>query len=394
MLRILYRLENPVQHYPWGSTDAIPAILGIENKENKPFAELWMGSHAKAPSKAFTDDGPVPLDRLIAADPSFFLGKAVAERFDGTLPFLLKILSAEKPLSLQAHPNSEQATRGFAQEERRGIPRNAPNRNYRDPNHKPEMLRALTPFSALCGFRNPEEIYANLQPLKNAKRLLQSLSDDPSCRRMFREMLYLEENQKTDLVREAVESSQGKTDPAHYWVCRLVEEYSDDIGILSPLLLNLVELEPGEALELKAGVLHSYLQGTGIEIMANSDNVLRGGLTSKHMDRDELMKVLVFPSDEPRRLAPSKTGKGYTYPTDAREFALWVCETDVPVSLMLPQSPGSSIFLCIRGIFHLQTAGETLEVSSGQTVFAAASAESLHLTGSGLLFRAFVPPEN
>lgn len=388
----LFLLENRVQYYPWGSKEAIPDLLGVENTEGRPFAELWMGAHPKAPSTAITGGEQTPLNVLISRNPEFFLGPQAERAFGPRLPFLLKVLAAAEPLSIQAHPNLEQARHGFDEEERRGIPVDAPERNYRDANHKPELICALTPFSALCGFRSPAEIAEYLGPVKAAEPLLEVMPSGGSCRDMFLRLMFLTEHQKNRILAEVLQGAGRRDDEAGRWVLRLSEAYPSDIGIIAPYLLNLVQLLPGQALSLKAGVLHSYLHGTGVELMANSDNVLRGGLTAKHVDRDELLKVLDFSPLNPVILGETDHREHVVrYPSGADEFSLTAFRMEEPGRMDLPASRGPEILLCTRGAWTVDTGDDSCELGKGRSAFLAAAAGSYTLRGSGVLFRASVP---
>ncbi|MEA3277320.1 MAG: mannose-6-phosphate isomerase, class I [Pseudomonadota bacterium] len=331
------RLECGVQHYDWGDPDAIPAILGRANRERRPFAELWAGAHPDLPSTAFVDDVRVPLDELIRAAPDEVLGAEVAARFDGELPFLLKILAAGKPLSIQAHPNSVQALQGFARENGEGLPLDAPTRSYHDPHHKPELLVALSDFYTLRGFRPLAEIARALGKTPELAPLAGHFRpDSDGLAALYGHLMRLEQaslNALLDpligrLVEEARDRRFTQEDP-EYWILRADREFSApghrDHGLLSMFLLNLVHLRPGQAVYLPAGELHSYLDGMGMELMANSNNVLRGGLTHKHVDLEELLRVLSF-HGAPADILTPESAPGLpglvTYPTPAGEFAL------------------------------------------------------------------------
>ncbi len=319
----MQRLTNTVMAYPWGSTQDLAALRGLPPSE-KPEAELWMGAHPNAPSSL--DDGR-PLDAAIASGPVEFLGTAIAAEF-GRLPFLLKLLAAAEPLSLQAHPSKAQAEAGFAHEEALGIPRAAPHRNYKDNNHKPELVCVLTPFWALCGFREPAESAALLRALEvDALAPIVTLLDAGNLREAFLTLLGVTGEARAALVRPAVAAAKArrptaKTDP-YFWLARLGDAYPDDAGAITSLLLNLLELKPNQALYLPAGNLHAYLEGFAVEIMAASDNVLRGGLTPKYVDREELAKVLDIAPYAVVVFEPAVGTDHFAhYRTPARDFAL------------------------------------------------------------------------
>ncbi|MBN2874044.1 MAG: mannose-6-phosphate isomerase, class I, partial [Spirochaetales bacterium] len=330
----VYPLENKIQKYAWGSTNFIPSLLGAQNPDAEPWAELWMGAHPKAPSMAINPHtgARVSLDALIAGDTVAMLGSKVAARFGDTLPFLFKVLSAAKPLSIQAHPSKKKAERGFEREEFAGIPVDAPERNYRDPNHKPETVVALTPFQGLCGFRPIQDIVEDIKALSpnSWRSLVGRLADSPGKLELsvfFYSIVSMPADRKTLVLNTAkkrcanalADRAAGEARSHVFsWVLRLMDEYPGDIGALAPISMNLFELKPGEALNLAAGQPHAYLSGNAIEIMANSDNVLRGGLTSKHIDIPELISALSFDSASVTPLAPAADPGGFMrYPTIA-----------------------------------------------------------------------------
>jgi mannose-6-phosphate isomerase len=291
---MMYRLNNRLQYYDWGSHTAIQSLLGRD--ADKPVAEMWMGAHSSAPSIVQQRDGDVKLDTLIASDPPAMLGPVVAERFANHLPFLYKLLAADKCLSLQAHPNSEQAQAGFARENNLGIPIDAPHRNYRDNNHKPEILCAISEFWGLNGFRPLDDMMALLHNVKlpaiaDELAMLQATPSQDALRHVFGRILRLNTDRRHALVQDLVTAAAKRQHERSEfeWILRINQDYPDDPGILCVLLLNLIHLQPGQAMYSEAGNLHAYLHGFGVELMANSDNVLRGGLTTKHVDPDELL---------------------------------------------------------------------------------------------------------
>ena len=342
-----FKLQNTVKNFEWGSPKWLPELMGQKNLSRIPWAELWMGVHPAGPSRVIMPDGQGPLlSELIGGDPETFLGKETAETF-GKLPFLFKVVAAAKPLSIQAHPNKKQAQEGFDRENRAGIPLDAPTRNYRDSNHKPEILCALSPFAALCGFREAKEISAFITilhaksdgPLKSdLERLLSALEqtgrdahaagENPLkaflgvlfslSAETFRALGLLLKNRQP-LLEKDFPQYKDEWDLCSYFFSL----YPGDSGVLAPLYLNIIELAPGEAIYLPAGVLHAYLHGMGIELMADSDNVLRGGLTPKHVDVDELLRILDFSAYKPDVLTlPDPVPALFTYPAPAGDFAL------------------------------------------------------------------------
>ena len=325
------RLAGTVQHYAWGSPTAIPELLGVA-PDGRPWAELWIGAHPSAPSTLGSSGSGEPLDEAIATDPIGFLGGAVVERFGPRLPFLLKVLAAGEPLSLQAHPSEAQAQAGFARENAAGIALDAPSRVYKDPYHKPELLCALTPFDALCGFRPIEatlRLFAALRGAHGLQPFAEALrrAPDPAegLRHAVGHLLTMPPGDQRHLVEEtasACAAHHGAFELETSWMVRLSQHHPGDIGSVVSLLLNVVRLGPGQAIGLVSGNLHAYLSGTGVELMANSDNVLRGGLTVKHVDVPELLRILDFTPLADPVLAPVAIPGGLRYAIAAEEFRL------------------------------------------------------------------------
>ena len=366
------RLTGVVQPYAWGSPTAIPELLGVE-PTGAPQAELWFGAHPLAPS---TVSG-VPLDELVERDPVGVIGPTSVQSFGPRLPFLLKIIAADRPLSLQAHPSREQAEAGYAREQDAGVPRDAPHRLYRDGWPKPEVLCALFDTEALCGFRDPAETYELFGCLgvPRALRLVATLGrpDLPAEERLavtFGRLLQLDE-QQGDVIGE-VERAAGKVDaggPFGQFARTAVElagHYPSDPGVLAALLMNRVSLRPLDAIFLPAGNLHAYLCGGGVEIMANSDNVMRGGLTPKHIDVAELLRVVDFrPGFAGLINAVQESAGIWRYPTPAPEFALWRIEgTAEPATV--PATGAGRILLVTDGLLRAEAGGAELSLRRGE----------------------------
>jgi mannose-6-phosphate isomerase len=380
----VFRLENSVQPYAWGSVTAIPHLLGLPSTGG-PQAELWLGAHPSAPSKV----NGLSLETIISAAPGPMLGAPVEQRFGPRLPFLLKVLAAAKPLSLQAHPSLAQAQAGFSTEEAAGVPRSAAHRNYKDPNHKPELICALTPFRALCGFRRVADTKALLSGLgvPALAPFLEALATG-GLRSLFERVMKVPSNERAPLVASVVAACASRPPATFAAECAnavaLEREYPGDVGIIGALLLNLVTLKPGEALALGAGNLHAYLEGTGVELMANSDNVLRGGLTPKHVDVPELLRVLDF-SDGPVTIVVPRGAPEAIYPTPFPDFRL--SRLDVEAAFTLPRN-GPDLLLCVEGEVHVNE----LALARGQSAFAAFDDGALRLSGRGVVYRATVNP--
>ncbi|MFC7221409.1 mannose-6-phosphate isomerase, class I [Streptomyces polyrhachis] len=392
------RLTNTVRPYAWGSTTAIPDLLGTE-PTGQPQAELWLGAHPGDPSRIDRGAGPVPLTEVIAGDPRAELGEA--ERFGERLPFLLKVLAAAAPLSLQVHPDLTQARHGHAAEEERGIPLDAPERNYKDAHHKPELISALTPFEGLCGFRPAAEAAdllegLGLPDLLPYVDLLRAKPQDEALREVLTAVLSAPREEIAATVRHAARamtclSEQGGPYATEYAAYAAVaRDYPGDPGVLAAMLLNPVHLEPGEAMYLGVGVPHAYLSGTGVEIMAASDNVLRCGLTPKHVDVPELLRVVRFEPTAPAVLRP---GPDSAYDTPVDDFRLYRHDLDDgPLHLCGPQdAPVPQILLCTDGSAELTAAdGQHLELRRGESAYLPAAQSPVHVSGSGTLFRASV----
>ncbi|GHT97444.1 mannose-6-phosphate isomerase, class I [Spirochaetia bacterium] len=430
-MKQFYKLENTVKPYSWGSAEWIPQLMGVNNTAGAPWAELWMGVHPEGPSQTVLDGVPVSLPDLIQRDPLFFLGPGQAKQF-GTLPFLYKLLAAAKPLSIQAHPNLEQAQKGWERENHAGIPLNDPKRNYKDPNHKPEILCALRPFKAMCGFKEPAEIIEGLaaffQPgqsdgadltalspalgafLDTLKSLLADAGrteQADALRRFLKTLLEMPEAVGQDLSRYITSrgTARGGKHPAFAPEWQLALEfarlYPGDPAVIAPFYLNVLDLAPGEAVYLPAGILHAYVEGLGVELMANSDNVLRGGLTPKHVDMDELVSILRFAPFKPEIYKPGKPGAPlpsavFTYPADCREFSLTViCDKNETVPVPVE---GPCIALVTEGRARLSGTGNTgaeeLLLNQGEAAFIAAGTgnRECSLTGTFTLYVAGIPP--
>jgi mannose-6-phosphate isomerase len=379
------RLENPVRHYDWGSPTFIPRLLGRAPDE-QPCAELWMGAHESAPSIVQLGDERIALDALIARQPRDILGAQTLQRHGARLPFLFKVLAAERPLSIQAHPDRDQARAGFERENAAGIALDAAHRNYRDANHKPELIVALTPFVALKGFRSPEAIAEELRALdlRALDPLVVALQD--GLRSFFETLMTRAEADTVDAVLGALASRE---DERARWVRQLAAQHPHDRGALAPLFLELVELSPGQALFLPARQLHAYLRGAGLELMASSDNVLRGGLTSKHVDVPELLATLRFEPSPPQVIEPRPTDVSITtYPTPAEEFALARIEIEGALELGARVTP--AIVLCTEG--RITATGHSSQaLAQGDSVLLPAGTPALALEGTGVFWLAEVP---
>lgn len=395
---MILRLDNAVRPYAWGSTEAIPSFLGREQSDG-PQAELWIGAHPVAPSRVV---GGRTLGQAIAEDPVAALGAAAAARF-GELPFLMKVLAAAQPLSIQAHPTEEQARAGFADEERRGVPLDAPTRNYKDPHHKPEMILAVSPFAALSGFRSPAEAARDIAELADgapeAAPLLGAVSapDPADALRSALRWLLSGGPEVRGLIAAlaagararagAPAGSQLPEPGAAGTVAYLDAFHPGDAGIGVALLLNRVDLRPGEALYLGAGNIHAYLRGLGIEVMAASDNVLRGGLTVKHVDVAELERIARFRVLRAHRVAPRTEGTPRArvdwYEPPAPEFRLAHVRLAAGASWCAP--PGGPVaVLVVDGRVEASGGwGRRLALGRGDSAFVGADEAGAALRADG-----------
>lgn len=397
----IFPLKNPVQKYAWGSRTFIPEMMKRSSPSEEPQAELWMGTHPMAPSTVLVGGKKIPLAELIRRDPPNFLGEATARKFGDNLPFLFKILAIDRPLSIQAHPDREQAARGFKRELELGVPLDAPHRSYRDPNHKPELICALTPFQALIGFKSPDRILAAFQKvpapaLVDEIEALAGKPDNEGFKRFFTTLMRMEREKQARIVSQTAALCENAVarDPSLERVIDLHHEYPGDVGVLSPLFLDAVVLEPGEAVFIRPGTLHAYIKGSGVELMANSDNVLRGGLTHKSMDIEGLLNILDWEPQTLQVLRPERLTNGeMSYPSFADEFRLSVITPAKGESIESTSEGSPEIVIVVKGhaFITVKKTGERLPLSQGSAVFIPASVPSYNVTGDGILYKAAVP---
>jgi mannose-6-phosphate isomerase len=381
-------LNNRVRPYAWGSRTTIAELLGREVPAPHPEAELWLGAHPGDPSAVVDPDGSEhSLVDVVAADPTGQLGPAVIGRWGDRLPFLLKVLAADEPLSMQAHPSADQAREGYAREERLGIPREAGNRNYPDPTAKPELICALTEFHALAGFRDPARTVELLRAIETPAlsahvNLLAGEPTGEGLRALFTTWITLPQPAIDALLPDLLDTciahvkAHGEFTTECRTVLELGERYPGDCGVLAALLLNRLVLEPGEAIFLPAGNLHTYLHGTGVEVLANSDNILRGGLTPKHVDVPELLRVLDFSYGDMAKNTGEPNGPRRVYRTTAPEFELsrieWpaVRPADEPRAEVKLEGGAPRILLCVDGgVRAAGVDGQELTLARGQSMW-------------------------
>lgn len=388
----MQKLINSVQNYAWGSKTALTELYGIANPSQQPMAELWMGAHPKSSSRIEGADGQtVSLRDVIEHDKATLLGESVAKRF-GELPFLFKVLCAAQPLSIQVHPNKHNSEMGFAKENAAGIPMDAAERNYKDPNHKPELVFALTPFLAMNAFREFSDIVSLLQPVSGAHTAIAHFLQEPNAERLsqlFASLLNMQGDEKSRalaVLKAALNSQQGEP----WQTIRVISEfYPDDSGLFSPLLLNVVKLNPGEAMFLFAETPHAYLQGVALEVMANSDNVLRAGLTPKYIDIPELVanvKFVAKPADQ-LLTTPVKHGAELDFPIPVEDFAFSLHDLSAQETAISQQS--AAILFCVEGEAVLSKGEQRLVLKPGESAFIGADESPVNASGVGRLARVY-----
>ena len=414
----LLRLKPAVQRYAWGGYEFIPGLLGEPNEARAPHAELWIGAHPVAPSQVALPGGDVSLAALFEAGAAAIVGAELVARFGPALPYLLKVLDVRSMLSIQAHPDPVQAREGFAREERAGIARSAPNRDYRDAGHKPEASLALTDFWMLFGFRPVGAIADTLREVPELAALFRaagSAAPDPrACegesghewlRSSYAAVMRLRQEAVDEalgpladrLARDEAGGGLHRSTP-DFWAARAVREFRPvdgavDRGLVSIYLLNLVRLNPGEAIFIPAGVLHAHLEGIAVEVMAASDNVLRGGLTGKHVDVDELLRVVRFETTVPRPLCAHRETTGERrYATPASEFRLGRLELG-PGDRFAPGPVwGADALLVLDGEATAHAAGVSLQLPRGEAVLATSGLDyTVEARDRAVVIRASVP---
>ncbi|WP_019210027.1 mannose-6-phosphate isomerase [Yersinia massiliensis] len=388
----MQKMKNAVQNYAWGSTTALTELYGIANPQAKPMAELWMGAHPKSSSEVADANGQWhSLREVIEQDPEANLGHDVFTRF-GELPFLFKVLCAAQPLSIQVHPSKAAAEIGFAKENKAGIPLDAAERNYKDANHKPELVYALTPFQAMNGFRTLNDIQVLLQPLAAAHPDIAVFLREPNTEHLatlFASLLSMAGEPKTRalaILKSALNNQLGEPWDTIRSISRF---YPDDSGLFSPLLLNVVTLQPGEAMFLYAETPHAYLNGVALEVMANSDNVLRAGLTPKFIDIPELMANLQFipkPADT-LLTSPQQQGNELVFPIPVEDFAFSLHTLTSPPQTLAQNS--AAIVFCVQGEAVLQKQQQKVTLQPGESCFIPANESPVTVQGTGSIARVY-----
>lgn len=402
----LFRLDGKVQNYAWGGFHYIPALLGIP-ENGKPSAEYWMGAHQSAPAVIATDGQSSTLDQLIKANPEHVLGAKVWNRF-GELPYLLKILDVKDMLSIQVHPTKAEAEKGFARENEAGIPLNAPHRNYKDANHKPEIMVALSEFWLLHGFLPEDKLRKVLQTVAVFAPLA-PIFEKEGYYGLYKAVMEMPQAEVNAMLRplaasvsEAYQNGRlAKSDPA-FWAGRAIVNDPQgleniDRGIFSIYFFNILEAHPGDAVFQDAGIPHAYLEGQNVELMANSDNVLRGGLTPKHIDVPELLKHTRFEAVHPKILKGEvvKGGLESIYHSPAPDFVV------SRIALHNGQtyehtSEATEIMLVMEGAAVItEKGGEPISLQKGQSVVAYYNTSyDIRSNADVVIFKASVPVQS
>jgi mannose-6-phosphate isomerase len=399
----LYRLVGQVQNYAWGGHEFIPDLLGVNPEPHTPYAEYWLGAHEKAPSKIILEDNrTVYLDKFIAAYPQRVLGQRVALQF-GQLPFLLKVLDVENPLSIQVHPTKLEAKAGFQRENGLGVPLDSPQRNYRDQNHKPELMVALSDFWLLHGFLPEAKLLDVLRDVPEFRVLL-GVFENGGYAELYNHVMNMPA-EEVDAILEPLARrirTQGDTDAlkrssADYWAARIVADRNTnqyDRGIFSVYFFNLVHLRTGQAIFQDAGIPHAYLQGQNIEVMANSDNVLRGGLTKKHVDVPELLRTVRFEGLCPEMIAgtPKDNPLESFYESPTQDFRTSRIRLG-PGDAYLNATRSIEILLIMDGAATIESGQERLSLSRGQSavVFGGSTYQIRAFSEEVALFRVSLP---
>ena len=387
-MQTAYKLHGVHRHYDWGGTQYIPQLMQLKNDQNKPFAEYWMGAHASAPAIIDTDQfGSIALDQLLQKDKSL-----------GNLPYLYKILDVASMLSIQVHPNKSDAAIGFEKEEKAGISFTASNRNYKDKNHKPEVMVALSDFWLLHGFLAPALMQKRLNEFQPFKGLVNAFAND-DYKNLYQHFMQLETADSDailiPLLEEAVASvKNGSVDKMHphWWANKyyqgVVPSAHVDKGIFSIYILNIVFIPKNHGIFQGAGLLHAYLEGQNIELMANSDNVLRGGLTPKHVDMNELMQHVLFKPTYPAVMEGTPINPTeVNYPCPVSDFGLSKLAIKAGESYTI-HTQSIEMLLVMEGQMELQgqiyQAGEVALIKPEQAI-------SIGSSKGVLIFRSFAP---
>lgn len=374
----IFTLKGRPQHYKWGGSTYLPRLLQVSNPDNKPYAEYWMGGHDKAPSIVVDGDGKeISLDKLIAADVEGTLGKNVADAF-GRLPYLFKVLDVKDMLSIQVHPSKKSAIEEFEKENKKGVALDAPDRNYKDDNHKPELMFALSEFWLLHGFKEEKKLAVMLKKVPELQFLL-PVFEKESYKGLYKKVMEMEQTEVNERLQPLLDRiiPLYKEEKLHrededFWAARAAITFNEtdkiDRGIFSIYLFNVVKLLPGEAIFQDAGVPHAYLEGQNMEIMANSDNVLRGGLTNKHIDVNELLKHTRPEPTIPKVIYGKASGADgeEVFLTPAADFELRKVTLDKDAQTQIKVKT-ADIFFVYKGEVEVKEGGDQISARAGES---------------------------
>lgn len=394
MQRTLWKLNNVIKNYEWGSKTALSQLFNFPNPEYLPQAEIWMGAHLAGMSMALNQDGSeIALDQLINQHPDKMLGESTYKTYP-SLPYLFKVLSATSPLSIQVHPELSKAKIGYEKENHLGIKLDSPQRNYKDPNHKPELVYAITPFLAMNGFRPINQIIAlfdtlSLSSVENHVNEFKHDRSDRGLEQLFYAVLTLESTLKQQAISELKSKIDLLDDRLANLIDEIAEKFPNDNGLFAPLILNVIELQRGQAMFLRAQTPHAYLKGTALEIMASSDNVLRAGLTSKHIDINELFDNTTFHSIDKQQLLtlPIYHHNKTLFPVPVNDFAFEIISSDNQAKI--EEISSAVILFCLKGEITLSTQTDTMTIHCGESVFIACCAQRFRYQGQGVFAKAY-----
>ena len=389
-----FKMDNVIQNYPWGSMTSLQNIFGIANPSSLHQAEIWMGAHPNGCSKITVDGKKVLLSDFIATDPNAILGPDTQARF-GELPYLFKVLAAEKALSVQVHPSKEQAEVGFAKEVGEKIPLDSSHRNYKDSNHKPELVYALTPYQAMNGFREIKDIVEkfkaiDIEVLTSLTNVFSENQNSQGLQIFFQSILSLDGEVKSLAINELVSyAHENKENNLFSLIIDLSAHYPGDIGLFAPLMLNVLTLQPGEAMYLDASTPHAYIKGTALEVMASSDNVLRAGLTPKYIDVPELVANTLFKT-KPKielLLPPEQKESHLHYPIPVSDFKFSVYHqvNDVVMNV----NSAEIIFAIDSSLTVTNQSGKKVTICKGESLFIPAYVQNYSVVCNGSFTKAF-----
>jgi mannose-6-phosphate isomerase len=370
----IYKLEGRIKHYDWGGFDFLAAFLSQPNTGKKPMAEFWLGAHHLSPSFIVSEKGKINLEEFISNDKENILGKIVSKKFK-RLPYLLKILDVKNMLSIQVHPSKHEAEIGFAEENKKGISIDSDKRNYKDDNHKPELMVALDEFWLLHGFKPVEKLLATLESIPEFNSLLE-IFKSTGYDQLYKTAMEMPQSSVDQILQPLVDriiplykKQQLKKTDEDFWAARAAISFEAknkiDRGIFSIYFLNLIRLQKGEGIFQDAGILHSYLEGRNVEIMANSDNVLRGGLTNKNIDVKELMRHVKFEETIPEVLHPVRSGNENVFITAAPDFKLSYCHLNIGEEISM-HSSSAEMILVVKGKISIQAPGQQMILEQGE----------------------------